>query len=796
MLNNKNPTLAEGEDFSTKSTANTGFNTNPMSKLGRKLVQELIDSGISVNWQGLLNYSNVNREECFKLMGYRWTGWVVLYKDLDGNPYLHNGKPFYRFKPDAGQLTGDKPAKYLSAKGSGCRPYFSPLLKQQGLIDDLKKTGDVIWTEGEKKADSLVFHGFTAIGIAGVDCWRDGRSTEMLPELEAMNWRGRNVFILFDSDLTTKDSVKRALKALACKLTEKGANVRIATLPHDLDGTKNGADDFLVKYGREALKEVLGIARPSHKNKKFNWQDEPEKSHHTAVLAAIVFKKFYALRPDIGLYKWVGTNWELQKRTPKDAIINPLHKWLDAMNWEKRENHHLASVVSEVIARIEQTKWDSSHLMSFKNGTLNVNNQNFTRSHDRNNYLTHSFEFKYDEGAKCPTWIKFLNDSFGNNQELIELLKAAFKWSICPKDTSRPFLLELFFDLYGRRGSGKGTTLEVLKSIAGGKHAIGTLRTSSLIKPAALFGLIGKKIAIDNDASGRITDAGIFNSIVSNEEVEVKKLYLNETSERLGVVVWRAFNDNPTASGGGVEGLGRRMVTFKFERPATNPDPYLKDKLFDEVAGIFQWCWKMDDNKMFNILKNRGNIAAVTEASIENQLDSQPVLQFIFEEIANDVFQEIKASNLYSQYQDWCKDSGRGTLANNKFGKELNKMEGLVGKTHKTTGNFYQIAPKGEFDLGHIFGISTHGTLNPPSCKADQPDPSASNPHAQLGKEPSMKGMTDSNTKNSSKEEKDSIYIKKVSPKTFQAIQPSIIDEPVIGSAWDTGSEDDDPHWG
>ena len=56
--------------------------------------------------------------------------------------------------------------------------------------------------------------------------------------------------------------------------------------------------------------------------------------------------------------------------------------------------------------------------------------------------------------------------------------------------------------------------------------------------------------------------------------------------------------------------------------------------------------------------------------------------------------------------------------------------------------------------------------------------------------------MTDSNTKNSSKEEKDSIYIKKVSPKTFQAIQPSIIDEPVIGSAWDTGSEDDDPHWG
>ena len=41
---------------------------------------------------------------------------------------------------------------------------------------------------------------------------------------------------------------------------------------------------------------------------------------------------------------------------------------------------------------------------------------------------------------------------------------------------------------------------------------------------------------------------------------------------------------------------------------------------------------------MFDVLKNRRNIAAVTEASIENQLDIQPVLQFIFEEIANNAF--------------------------------------------------------------------------------------------------------------------------------------------------------------
>ena len=156
-----------------------------------------------------------------------------------------------------------------------------------------------------------------------------------------------------------------------------------------------------------------------------------------------------------------------------------------------------------------------------------------------------------------------------------------------------------------------------------------------------MFGLISKKAAINNDASGHIKDAGIFDSIVSNEEVPVRQLYFNQTYERLGVVVWRAFNDNPTASGGGVEGFGRRMVTFPFPKSAANPDPQLKQKLLGEVEGIFWWCWSMDDNKMFEVLKNRGNISTVAQANIENMLENQPVLEFIYQLMGNIVFKRV-----------------------------------------------------------------------------------------------------------------------------------------------------------
>ncbi len=179
MSDQKNPSLNQGSDFNAKSTANTWFSAKRKSDLGRKLVQELIDSGIPEHLQNYLNYKYVSKEEALQLMGYEWSGWVVPYKDLEGKPYTYNEKPFYRIKPDAGQLKpnkdGKKPAKYLTMGGAGNRPYFSPLLKVQKLIKDIKGNGNLIITEGEKTTDSLVANGFTTIGLAGVWSWTDGR---------------------------------------------------------------------------------------------------------------------------------------------------------------------------------------------------------------------------------------------------------------------------------------------------------------------------------------------------------------------------------------------------------------------------------------------------------------------------------------------------------------------------------------------------------------------------------------------------------------------------------------------
>ena len=278
--------------------------------------QELIDSGLPTEVHSSLGYRSVTAEECKKLMGYSWSGWVVPMCNLNGKPYQHDGKDFYRLKPAPGQLKGDKPPKYLTAKDAGCRPYYSPLLPEK-----VKAKGCRLFvTEGEKKADCLNHHGFPCIGLSGVDAWRDQRSGESapLPELLEIDWRGREVFVAYDSDVTAKESVRNALARFCLWLISEGAKPFVVLIPCELDGEKNGCDDFIARHGVKAFAQLVRIARPCGRQsakaplcEQFSWTPEPKEPHHKALTAWTVFDGAYANRPNHGLYRWTGKNWKL-----------------------------------------------------------------------------------------------------------------------------------------------------------------------------------------------------------------------------------------------------------------------------------------------------------------------------------------------------------------------------------------------------------------------------------------------------------------------------------------------------
>ena len=80
-------------------------------------------------------------------------------------------------------------------------------------------------TEGEKKSLKATQEGYPCIGLVGVFGWKQKGSERLLPALERIAWRGRNVFVAFDSDVARNESVQAAESRLAQRLADLGAIV-------------------------------------------------------------------------------------------------------------------------------------------------------------------------------------------------------------------------------------------------------------------------------------------------------------------------------------------------------------------------------------------------------------------------------------------------------------------------------------------------------------------------------------------------------------------------------------------
>lgn len=189
-------------------------------------------------------------------------GLLIPYYGLDGKPRKDKFWRYRYLQPDpsfAGQVA--KPQRYTQTAAPIVAAYFPPSMDWARTAQD--PGAPIIITEGELKAASAVKFGYSCIGLGGVYNWQSARhGVPFLPELEAIDWVGREVYIAFDSDLRTNPLVKAALQALSDQLVARGAAVFTLELPSSKDNLKVGLDDFLVARGDKGLDELIGLAQP------------------------------------------------------------------------------------------------------------------------------------------------------------------------------------------------------------------------------------------------------------------------------------------------------------------------------------------------------------------------------------------------------------------------------------------------------------------------------------------------------------------------------------------------------
>lgn len=187
---------------------------------------------------------------------------------VNGKVELHQARPDKPRTNKEGHII-----KYETPAGKrmilDAHPRIRPLLRDPQI--------PLYITEGIRKADAAISRALCCVALLGVTNWRGtnlhgGKTALVCWQSVALN--GRTIYIVFDSDSTTKRAVLLQSIALGEFLESKGAKVEIITLPSTATGAKVGLDDYFVHGGKptdlpslaEPLKKVARRLRQSMKN--------------------------------------------------------------------------------------------------------------------------------------------------------------------------------------------------------------------------------------------------------------------------------------------------------------------------------------------------------------------------------------------------------------------------------------------------------------------------------------------------------------------------------------------------
>jgi len=167
----------------------------------------------------------------------------------------------FQFRPDHPRTSGrGKPVKYESPTGSSNRLDCPPRCQQ-----NIGNPQVPLWiTEGSKKADALASKGACAVSVTGVWGFKGKNQfggITFLADWDYVALKGRTVYLAFDSDIVTKEPVRKALEHIGEHLKRKGGVIHVIQLPQLEGQSKTGIDDYLLRYSLQDAERLAGNFR-------------------------------------------------------------------------------------------------------------------------------------------------------------------------------------------------------------------------------------------------------------------------------------------------------------------------------------------------------------------------------------------------------------------------------------------------------------------------------------------------------------------------------------------------------
>jgi putative DNA primase/helicase len=229
-------------------------------------------------------------------------------------------------------------------------------------------------------------------------------------------------------------------------------------------------------------------------------------------------------------------------------------------------------------------------LVGCQNGTIDLRSGRFFDA-ERGDLITRSLGPRWEGGADCPKWEKFLHEVTQGDAELVEFIRRAVGWTLTGNTSG-----QCFFFLWGSGANGKSVFCDIIAALLGDycHRASAELfdRRHDRNKGPELAEVAGARLilASETQEGGRL-DERLVKDITGGEELRAEAKFMPGFRFRPQAKVWMTGNHKPRISGTD-EGIWRRVRLTPFEAcfKGAAANPRLSAELREELPGILRWA--------------------------------------------------------------------------------------------------------------------------------------------------------------------------------------------------------------
>lgn len=599
---------------------------------------------------------------------------------------LDRPKDFRQRRPDGGG------GWIWDLKGVRLVPYLLP----EVLSAERDRTLFVV--EGEKDANRLWAESVPATtNPMGAGKWRNEYS-EFL--------HGRAIVVISDND----DPGRRHAAQVARSLDGVAAKVRVLELP-DLPERGDVSDWFDAGGTADELLQ-LAAAVPVCESSPADTDEAAPDPPRTDAGNGELFASLYGdrVRYDHRRRHWLvwdGHCWveDCDGQVRRLAKLAARHRYIAAPGIDdlnarsavakfaiQSENRQrldamLAQAQSEPPVSDPGSSWNGDPwLLGVTNGVLDLRSGLLRRGrHD--DRITMRAGITFDAAASCARWMRFLDEVFRGDAELIDFIQRAVGYSLTGITSE-----QCMFLCYGKGANGKSVLLAVLRAIAGSyaynaPFSLFEIHGRSAI-PNDLAALVGRRLVTSSETNEgtRLNEARI-KALTGCDPITARFLHGEFFTFDPLAKYWLAVNHKPTVADDS-HGFWRRVQLIPFLRQFSEEeaDQHLVDSLLDELPGILAWAV---EGAQEWCERGLGAPPAVRRATETYRIESDPLAAFIDQCCVEGDGLSVASSQAYKAYKGWAYEQGMGDremLNSTLFGT---RMSAKFERRHTKRGNAY-----------------------------------------------------------------------------------------------------------